>query len=1117
MFNAFIAFSLRNRLLVIALTLLVAGLGGYWLQQSPVDVFPELNRPTVTIMTEFHGRAPEEVERLVTFPLEAALNGATGVERVRSASTIGLSVVDVEFAWNTDVHLDQQIVAQRLRVATLPEKVQPVIMPPSSLMGEIMLVGLESTTGAASPMELRTLADWVIRPRLLTVRGVAQVRVMGGVIQQFQVLTDPARLALHDVTLEELTRAVEKAVPEPTGGGVLLSKNHETLIRIGGRALSPDELAQSVVTTRNGIPVRIRQVADVVFAGPVPRGDGAVWLKDQGAQVVGGSAVIVDIDKQPGANTIEITRQLDVVLRQLEHEIRQTHPDIRLHTSIFRQAYFIRSAIDNVAEAVRDGILLLALILFLFLWNFRTGFITLLVLPLPLALLGLLFSYFGLTLNTMTLGGIAIAIGDLVDDSIVDIENIYRRLKENRQCPKPLPALRVVFEASAEVRNSIVYATLIVCLVVCPLFFLSGLEGRMFTPMGLAYIVTLLASLLVSLTITPVLASLMLPRARFLDREGDSFLVRTLKGVFRPILRWTLRHPWKVIAASAFMAPMVLLLFLMGGQFLPKFNEGTFTINLRLSPGTSMAETNRLAGRAAEMLFEIPEVEAVAARTGRAELDEHAEPVNSTDLEVRLAERWRPRDGKLFELVRHFPLVGGLGWEKHGRSQEAVESEIRELLSVFPGVDVDVGQPISHRLDHIMSGVQAQIAIKIFGPNLHVLRSLAADVEQAIHEIPGVVDLRVEQLDEIDQVRINVLHNEAARYGRSPAEVAQLLETAFRGRTIAQVIEPQRVTDVVVWFSPEARNDLDAIRSTLVDTPLGRVPLRQLSDVEAAGGPLTINRENVQRRIVVSCNTEDRDLASVVADIQTAITERVEPELASGYFIEFGGQFEAQQEASFRIVVLFPVVVLGIFLLLCRALESWRAALQVLLVTFVFPLPFIGAVVALLIANPPTWEALEAAAWHDWPLVWVKATSLSLAHLIGFIALTGIATRNSIMMISHYIHLMRHEGEAFTEAMIVRGTLERLTPVMMTAVTSIVGLLPLLFGAGETGKEILNPLAIVVIGGMISSTLLDQFVTPALFFKFGIKVWSGERAAPPVLPTSPAPAVISEMREAPVG
>jgi Cu/Ag efflux pump CusA len=466
--------------------------------------------------------------------------------------------------------------------------------------------------------------------------------------------------------------------------------------------------------------------------------------------------------------------------------------------------------------------------------------------------------------------------------------------------------------------------------------------------------------------------------------------------------------------------------------------------------------------------------------------------------------------------MRHIPLASGLGYVERGRPQDEVMADVRERLSVFVGVEVDVGQPISHRLDHVMSGVQAKIAIKIFGPDLHTLRAIAADVEQAIHPIPGVVDLRVEQLDEIDQVRINVLHNEAARYGRSSADVAELLETAFRGRTVAQVVEPQRVTDVVVWYGEAARSDLDAIRSTLVDTPLGRVPLRQLADVEAAGGPPTINRENVQRRIVVSCNTEGRDLASVVADIRDAIGGKVQPQLPSGYFVEYGGQFEAQQEASLRIFLLFPVVILAIFLLLCRALESWRAAFQVLLVTFVFPLPFLGAVVALLIANPPAWEALQSAAWYEWPHLWVQATSLSLAHLVGFITLTGIATRNSIMMISHYIHLMRHEGETFNEHMIVRGTLERLTPVMMTAVTSIVGLLPLLFGAGETGKEILYPLAVVVTGGMISSTLLDQLVTPALFFKFGKKVWSPADTNGTAVESPAALGAPSERREAPV-
>ncbi len=1120
MFNAIIAFALKNRFLIVVLTLLLAGVGGYYLVRAPVDVFPELNRPTVTVMTEFPGRAPEEVEALVTFPIEAAMNGAAGVQRVRSQSGVGLSVIDVEFDWGSDPNMVQQLVSQRLQVVVLPPGVRPVLMPMSSLMGEIMLVGLDSPGGRTSPMELRTLADWVIRPRLMTLPGISQVRVMGGVIQQYQVLTDPARLALYDVTLEDLTKAVQRA-NAVTGGGFLLRKDQESLIRITGRTIALEDLGETIVATRDGVPVRVKQVAETAFGGPVPRGTGAVRYRitppdggrePGGFRVGGGPAIVLDMDKQPGANTLALTERIHETLAAIEKEIRQTHPDVRFRTDVFRQADFISAAVTNVIDAVREGILLLAVILFLFLWNFHTGLITLLVLPLPLCALGLLFTYLGVSLNTMTLGGIAIALGDLVDDSIVDIENIYRRLKQWK-AGKPegwkdgrmeesatsaltsfqssnLPpfhpsALGIVFGASSEVRNSIVYATLIVCLVVFPLFFLSGLEGRMFTPMGIAYVVTLLASLLVSLTITPVLASYLLPRAKFLQRAGDPFLVRLLKGAARPVVRLTLRHPGKVLAVAAVLVlASVATLPFMGGEFLPPFNEGTLTINLQASPGTSLQESARLAGQAEQLILEVPEVRSTATRTGRAELDEHAEGVNSSDIEVSLQESRRPRDGRFFAVLRQIPLVSGLGYEEQGRPRPEVIEDIRDRLSVIPGVEIDVGQPISHRLDHIMSGLRAQVAVKVFGEDLHTLRALAADIESAIQPISGVVDLRVEPLEEIEQVRIEVKPGEAARYGRGPADVAGLLETALRGQFVGQVIDRQRTFDVVVWYNESARNDLETIRGTLIDTPRGRVPLGQMAEVETAGGPLVVNRENVQRRIAVSCNVQGRDLAGVVRDIRATVAGKVE--LPPGYFVDYGGQFEAQQEATFRLKLLVPVVGLCVFLLLWKAVESWRGAVQILVNV---PLAFFGAVVALLIVNPPDWAALGEAAWYQWPIVWAEASSLSLAHWVGFITLTGIVTRNGIMMISHYIHLMRYEGEKFDEHMILRGTLERLTPVLMTAVTSIVGLLPLLAGAGETGKEILHPLAVVVVGGMISSTLLDQLVTPALFFKFGRKVY----------------------------
>lgn len=1078
MLNKLIAFSLRNRGLIVALALIVFGWGGYVATQLPVDVFPDLNRPTVAIMTEAPGLAPEEVEVLVTFPLESLLNGATNVVRVRSASGIGLSIVWVEFDWGTDIYVDRQIVAERLQLAReqLPEGLNSVMAPISSIMGEIMLIGLQSTGGSTSPMELRTMGDWVFRRRLLTIAGISQVTVMGGELKQYQVLTSPELLAQYDVTLPELTEAVGKS-NVVTGGGFLMRPYEESLVRITGRSLRLEDIENTVVAWRKPTPVLVKHVAAVRFAGPVRRGAGSVG---------GDPAVILSIQKQPGANTLALEQRIAETLTSIQRELAQTNPDVVVQSDIFQQADFIKSAVHNVQEAIRDGILWLAVILFIFLWNFRTGIITLIVLPLPLVLLALVFRYLGMSINTMTLGGIAIAIGDLVDDSIVDIENVFRRLKENKHNEHPQHPLRVIFEASKEVRNSIVYATLIVCLVVLPLFFLSGLEGRMFAPMGIAYILTLMASLLVSLTITPVLASYLLPKARFLAVERDSFVVRWLKAGDAHVLRYTLRHPMLILSVSLVLILISLATIpFMGGEFLPPFNEGTFTITLMTPPGTNLEESNRVGSLAEKMMLEIDEVTHVSRRTGRAELDEHAENVNYSEIDVGVREPWQPKLGIGYTLLRLVPGLSRFAYDEVGRPRSAVLADIRDRLTAIPGVVLNIGQPISHRLDHIMSGIRAQIAVKIFGADLDVLRTEAVAIQEVMQDIAGVVDLSIEPQVEISQLRVEVLHDEAARYGLAPGDIAQMLETAFKGRAVSQVLDQQRTFDMVVWFDEESRNNIEVIQSTLVETPSGaRVTLGQVARVLDTTGPNTIYRENVQRRIVVQCNVAGRDLVSVVNDIRAAVAEKVE--LPEGYFMQYGGQFEAQAEANFRLAVLVPVVVLGIFLLLMKALGSWRAALQVVAS---LPLAFIGAVVALLITNPPSWEILRTAPFWQWPAVWISATSLSLAHWVGFITLTGIVTRNGIMMISHYIHLMKHEGEKFNEHMIIRGSLERLAPVMMTAVTSMIGLLPLLAGAEETGKELLYPLAVVVVGGMISSTLLDQIVTPALFFQFGRKIY----------------------------
>ncbi len=1095
MLNHLIAFALKNRLLVLIAALGLVVFGAYQALQLPVDVFPDLNRPTVTIMTEASGLAPEEVEVLVTRPLEYLLNGATGVRRVRSASAVGLSIVWVEFEWGSDIYRDRQVVAEKLQLARehLPKDANPALAPISSIMGEIMLIGLRPRGDAPTPqarrrqaMELRTLAEFTLRNRLLAVGGVAQVTVMGGILKQYQVITSPERLLAYEVTLDQLTEAAGKA-NAVAGGGIMQRSARESVIRFSGRSLTLAEIENTPVVWRSPRPVLIKDVAEVRFGGPVARGDGSVRFRDGTPGGSGGRAVILTVQKQPHANTLTLDRALDRALDQFEHELPS---GVKLERHLFRQADFIRAAVGNVEEAIRDGALWVLVILFVFLWNFRTSLITLTAIPLSILVTVLVFYYCGVSINTMTLGGIAVAVGELVDDAIVDIENIFRRLKENRLKPTPEPALKVIFLASSEVRNSIVYATLIVCLVVLPLFALAGLEGRMFAPLGLAYIVSLAASLLVSLTVTPVLASYLLPRARFLEHRGDPFLLRGLKWLDGHLVRFALRHPYAILTGVGVLVVLAFAsVFGMGGEFLPPFNEGTMTINLEADPGTSLRESDRLGRRVEALLLEVPEVVSVARRTGRAEMDEHAEGVHSSELDVRLLDHERPRPGWGYAFLRAVPGLHPWGIQEVGRPRAQVLADIRERVQRLPGVRANVGQPISHRLDHIMSGTRAQVAVKVFGPDLRVLRDTAQDIHGRLRKVPGVVDLQVEPQVEVSQVRLEIKRDEAKEYGLAPGDVGRLLETAYKGRVVSEVLDGERRFDLVVWYDEESRSNPAVIGSTVLDTPSGRkVALDQVARVLDTTGPNILNRENVQRRIVVSCNVQGRDLAGVVRDIQVQLAplERELRRHSGTYRLEYEGQFEAQEQANLRLLILGTLAVLGVFLLLCKALESWRAALQVLAN---IPLAAVGSVIALLLINRPGWAQLSAAPWWRWPAVWLSASSLSVAHWVGFITLIGIVSRNGIMMISHYLHLMKHEGEKFDEHMIVRGTLERLAPVLMTAGVAIIGLVPLALGAGQTGKEILHPLAVVVIGGLVASTLLDQVVTPALFYTFGRKVY----------------------------
>ena len=1023
MLNRLIQFSLRNRIFIVAASALILIYGAYSALQLPVDVFPDLNRPTVNILTEAPGLAPEEVETLVTLPMETSLNGAPGVKRVRSSSGIGLSVLYVEFDWGMDIYRARQLVQERLQLAAekLPKGVTPIMGPISSIMGEIMLIGLSSENGKTAPMDIRSLADWTVRTRLLTIPGISQVIPIGGGVKQYQVLASPEKMAAYGVTLNQLMGAAAKSQVN-TAGGFLEGSNQEALIRNIGRTTNIDEIANAVVEARKGVPILLRDVADVKFGKQVMRGD---------AGVNGAPAVILSVQKQPGADTIRLTAEVEKALAELQ---KGFPPDVTI-TPLFKQGNFIKAAIANVEEAIRDGAIMVVIILFLFLLNFRTTLITLTAIPLSFVITILYFKWAGITLNTMTLGGLAVAIGMVVDDAIVNVENIFRRLRENRHKPKPAPVLRVVFDASSEVVNSILYATLLIILVFIPLFGLGGIEGRLFAPIGVATIVAMIASFIVSLTVIPALCAYLLPQMKRMAHEKDGWLVRKLKGFDeRYILKHTLQHPWLIMGiALALVLGSFALYPMMGKEFLPEFNEGTATINVLSAPGTSLKQSNRIGEIAERLLLSVPEVISTGRRTGRAELDEHAEGVHYTEIDV--------------------------DFKKTGRKREQILEDVRDKLGQIPGVVVSVGQPISHRLDHLLSGVRAQIAVKIFGDNLEHLRAAAAQAEGVMKTIPGIVDLQIEKQVLMPQIKIEVDRDKAKLYGVQVGELNETLETALNGRTVAQVLDGQRSYDVNVRYGESSRGDAESIRRMLIDTEKGqKVPTALISNVLEGKGPNIINRENVQRRIVVQANVSGRDLGAVVNEIQTRINDQVH--LPQGFFISYEGQFQSQQEATRLIGILSIATLATMFLVLFSHFRSTMIVAQILLN---IPLAFIGGLV----------------------LTWLMVGKVSIATLVGLITLAGIASRNTIMMISHYIHLMEHEGEKFDKQMIVRGSLERLVPVTMTAAVAGLALIPLVLAANEPGKEILYPVAVVILGGLISSTFLDMAVTPAVFYKFG--------------------------------
>lgn len=1025
MLDRIIRFSLTHRLLVLAVGLLITVYGLFTVSKMPIDVFPDLNRPTVNIMTEALGMAPEEVETLVTLPLETVLNGLPGVERVRSSTGIGLSVIYVEFAWDTDIYRNRQLVSEKLQLAKekLPAGVTPVMGPIASIMGEIQLIGLSSPKGDVSSLDLRTFADWTIRPRLLSVPGVAQVIAIGGGVKQYQILLSAEKIQKYQLPLDEIEKALSKISLNTTGGYIDLEKK-EFLIRNIGTIKSEEDILNSVVGLHLGQPVFVKNIAEVKLGPQIKRGDGSVNGKP---------AVILSIQKQPGANTIELTEKIDQALTELEKSLPK---GAEFHKDLFKQGNFIEAAVDNVKEALRDGTILVFIVLFMFLLNFRTTAITLTAIPLSFLVTAIVFHYFGLSVNTMTLGGLAVAIGELVDDAIVDVENVFRRLKENKGLAQPLPTLQVVYNASSEVRNSIVFATIIVVLVFLPLFYMSGIEGRLFIPLGVAYIVSLLASLFVSLTITPVLCSLLLSKDKLIEHE-DGKLVQVLKKWDRKLLTKSLDHPNIVfgVTIALFLGSLALIPF-MGRDFLPKFNEGTATVGVLAQPGISLEESNKIGTQIEELLLSIPEIKSVARRTGRAELDEHAEGVHSSEIDVDFKNEGRPR--------------------------ETVLKEMREKLEKVSGVFVNIGQPISHRLDHLLSGVRAQIAIKLFGPDLSTLRGKATEIYKALDGTNGLVDLQIEQQVLIPQVKIQLLRDEAGQYGIVAGELSETLEKALNGEVVAQVLDQQRTFNVYMRFDDQSRANLELMKkTTLKIMPDGRkVTLEKVADVFESQGPNQINRENTQRRIVVSANSSGRDLDSLVQEIQGRIQKQVQ--VPDGYFLQYGGQFESQKSASRLILLLGLLSLVGIFVVLYAHFKSSFIAIQIMLN---IPMALIGSLVAIYLSD----------------------RIFSIATMVAFITLCGIASRNGIMMISHYLHLMKFEGEKFTKEMVIRGSLERLVPVLMTALTAILGLLPLVLAKGEAGKEILHPVAVVIVGGLLSSTLLDMFVTPTVFFQFGKK------------------------------
>lgn len=1017
MLNRIIRFSLDNRITIVVLSLVLLVAGSWTAANMEVDVFPDLNAPTVVVMTEAPGMAPEEVEKIVTFPLETAVNGATDVRRVRSSSTTGFSIVWVEFEWGTDIYKARQIVSERLAVVAenLPDYVgRPTLGPQSSILGEAMIVGLTSS-GTTSPMELRTIADWVIAQRLLSVEGVAQVTVIGGDVKEYQILVDPLRMKHYDISLDDVLSAT-RDMNRNANGGVLYEYGNEYVIRGDITTTKAETLALTVVGEKGGRPVLLRDVAEVKVGAHSPKLGVASYR--------GEPAVLLTVTKQPNTNTRTLTESLDAALADLSLSLPA---DVEIHTDIFRQQRFIDASVGNIQKALLEGGLFVILVLMVFLMNVRTTAISLVSMPLALLVTILVMKALGLTMNTMSIGGMAIAIGSLVDDAIVDVENVYKRLRENRALPESerRPVLTVVYEASREVRMPIFNSTLIIVASFIPLFFLSGMEGRMLAPLGVAFIVSLFASTLVALTLTPVLCSLLLGRESKEPREP--FVTRKMKGAYRVCLEWVLGHTRLTLGVTIVLfAAAVWGASTLGRSFLPAFNEGSFTVNVSTLPGISIEESDKIGRRAEQLLLSVPEIQTVARKTGRAEADEHALGVNTSEIEA--------------------PFVLG------DRSREEVLAELRAKLATIPGANIEIGQPISHRIDAMLSGTSAGIAIKLFGTDLNRMYETGVRIKNAISGVEGVADLNIEQQIQRPQLRIVPRRVMLARYGVTPAEFYDIVETLLGGSVVSQVYDDGRTFDIVVKADDSARGTISDIRDMMVDAGGSKVPLSAIAEITSTTGPNTINRENVARKIVISANVVGGDLRGTVEEIRRIIESEIT--LPEGYRVEYGGQFESEAAASRTLGVMSLLSVLVIFMLLYGQFHN---ATQASVVLLNLPLALIGGVAALV------------------------ATSgiISIPAIIGFISLFGIATRNGMLLISRYNDLTAH-GRPLREA-VMEGSLDRLNPIIMTALTSALALIPLALTGDLPGNEIQSPMAQVILGGLLSSTLLNGFVIPVMY------------------------------------